>query len=120
MNGTESTPSKLAGRPIRIVASVVLVVIATVSLLGAISISTISYALPARPGSDVLSSGTAVWGPGVAAAVLAGLVLLGSVSWLVWNARSRPSQRYWLLACGIILATFVLVFAVARLPTPNF
>lgn len=120
MNDTEAAPSKRAGRPIRIVASAVLVVVAAVSLLGAISISTISYALPARPGTDVLPSGTAVWGPGVAAAVFAGLVLLGSVGWLVWNARSRPSPRYWLLACGIVLATFALVFVVARLPTPNF
>lgn len=110
----------LGRRPIRIVASALLVVVAAVSLLGAISTSTINYSLPPVSGTDVLSSGTAVWPPGVAATVLAGLVLLGSVGWLVWNVGRRPSQRNWLLAAGIVLATFVVVLVVAGLPTPSF
>lgn len=120
MNAADTGSLNHTGRPIRIVASAVLIVVAALSLLGAISISTIRYALPAEPGTDVLPSGTAVWAPGVATAVLAGLVLLGSVGWLIWNVRTGPSRRGWLLASGLVLATFIVVFVVARLPTPSF
>lgn len=104
----------------RIGASVALVFVAGIALLSGVETSTISYSLPARPGTDVLPTRTALWAPGVAAAVWAGLVLLASLGWLYWNVRGRPTARWWLAAVGLVLCALLLDFAVYQLPSPTF
>lgn len=120
MTDREPEVADIRPRAIRVALSSVLVMVAAVAMLAGISQSMINYALPPDPSSGADRSGSAVWGPGAATSVFAGLSFLGSIGWLVWNARRRPSTGWWLLAVGLVAAAFVAAFWVAQLPHRSY
>ncbi len=110
----------IAGRAIRVGLAIVQVMVAAVLLLAGVSSTTISYPLPPQPGTDVLPTATVRWGPGVAVAVLAGVVLAASIGWLVWNARARPRTAWWVLSAVVTVAAAVIVLGVDTVARPSF
>lgn len=104
----------------QLITAAALVVSAVAVLLVALTLTTNSYVLPSpRPGG-ISPKHTAVWAPGVVAAVVAALAVLGSVGWLILNCITRPPSRLRWLISGLVLLAGVWTFATATLDRPNF
>lgn len=118
MNDYETELIAIGTRALRTVGAAVLIMIALVGLFGGVAFIRIEHSLPdSASGARQVS---VVWGPGIAATVLAGVALLGSIGWLVWNLRTRPRVRWWLPAVVLVAGTFVVVFEVLPRFAPTF
>lgn len=97
-----------------------LLVVAALTLLAALDLTTLTYLLPPVPGSTVPNRHTTLWAPGVAVAVVAGVVVVASAAWLVWNLARVPPRSCWWVAGGLVAIAVAATAGVGSLPTPTF
>lgn len=104
-------------RPVTVVLAVAALVVAGLLLLVEVAQSTVHYALPTSTG---VTSNTYVFGPGVAAAVLAGLVVLLSALWLVLAVVGRSTSWMLITVGGLLVLDVVVLIVVSSLSRPTF
>ena len=101
--------TRAMSRRVAVLTAVLALALAGFGLLVGLAQTTIHYSLPTRSGG--ISRHTAVFGPGVAAAVVAAIGVLATAIWLVLAALGR-SARWMLLTVVALLAVDAVVLAV--------
>lgn len=104
-------------RGVRLSLTVGLVVVDVLLMSVAASMVTLHYSLPV-PGANLTK--TAVFGPGIAATVVAGLALVAGLGWLIWNVIVRPSTRWWWIPVGLTFLALLVTVIVGTLTRPVF
>lgn len=104
----------------RVAGAAVLLLAAVVVLLMAQRLISLHYSTPQGPPGGTLSHHSIVWGPGVAATVLAAVAVLSSVGWLIANWVTRPPGRFWWLFGGLVLLAGIWTAVTGTMDTPKF
>jgi hypothetical protein len=103
---------------LRIVLAAVAAVIALLLVPVALAQLSLTYYLPGPTGRG--TSRTVLYGPGVAATVVAGVVFVAELGWLLWNLLRTPPRPLWLAAAGVLIGSIVVVLGVAGADRPAF
>jgi hypothetical protein len=105
-------------RPVAVLTAVLALALAGFGLLVGLAQTTIHYSLPTRSGG--ISRHTAVFVPGVVAAVVAAVAVLGTVIWLVLAALGRSARWMVLAVVGLLAVDAVVLAVVLGMSRPTF
>jgi len=104
-------------RPVSIVVAAAALVAAALSLLVGLAQSTIHYSLPS---ADGITRHSALYAPGVVAAVLATVVVLAAGAWLVLAARGRSMRWMMITVLGLLVVDLVVLLVVSGSSRPSY
>ena len=104
-------------RPVSMLVSSAALVAAALCLLVGLAQSTIQYSLPSAGG---ITRHTALYGPGVFAAVLATVVFVAAGIWLVLAALGRSARWMMIMVLGLLVVDVVVLVVVSGLGRPSY
>jgi hypothetical protein len=110
--------TRAMSRPVAVVGAALALALAVLGLLVGLGQTTIHYSLPTPAGG--VSRHTAVYGPGVVAASVAGLAVVVSAVWLVLAALGRAGKRMVFIVIGLLVVDLVVLAVVLGLSRPTF
>lgn len=106
-------------KPLPVALASIGVALSLIAVLFAAETITLTYSLPS-PVPGTVNRHTAIFGPGVAATVVAGVMTVITFGWLLRNIVGAPRRWLWLVPGAAVVISYLVLFAVMGLDRPSF
>ena len=107
-------------KPVRVAASLLLLIGCAVTVVVAASQLIMTYQLPPTvPGGDPAETRT-LFQPAIGASAVTVLLTLAAAGWLVWNLIQQPPKKLWLVAVGVLISAVATDLVLSGLSRPHF